>query len=826
MWVAVDNMSLPPALESEFELVEELPTGKVFQCYHVKDMRKGGADAVVRLLPENFAVDQSIVNRFHEFFARLNDIPNRRYIPSVYSVVGVPGKHVYVVEDYCAGVSLPQFVNSDRESKTFIQDVTDVLARVCEALHHSHQKSIYHLCVLPSDILIDEHDYSKVKLVGFGAQIFVEKGKIDYLSSASSRYVAPEVFKRGVFGPKADVYSLAVMIKELLPEFSQGSDLLDKALSTTLKDRFSSARQFAANIKELSITDPATEPAPKVTQPTSPKGGLHLVLKIKTDPESAEIWSNGQALGITSASGLMVAWKPETVLEIKKTGYSTETLDLSTPPDNADINVKLQSSLILYTNPWGATVRINGVVVGVTDRDGLAVPWKGYAIEIQKVGYKPETIKFGAPPELPDRCLELQPVSFRHTAKRHWLELVGYVLGAIVLWLLPLVIYSATVNRSGLEKDIGDKDIEIARLTQAEKALRIDFDKQASDFRSQVKTKDAEIERLAQSEKSFTIDFQKQLGDLRSQVKTKDTEIVRISEAEKNLKIDVEKQVVGLRSDLNRKDAEITKLTQLDQEKTKLQSELQKQLNDLKSTVLIKDKDITRLSQVERENQQLQAQLKSLKQSQSQPPQAPIPPVLTGNHSLNTKLIEATISGNNFEVSRLLTQGVDANARNGNSDTALMLASVNGHYEVVKALLKSGANKNVKNHFGQTALDYAKRYNYSNIVSLLSENVSAQTPPSPTLTKSNHSLNMQLIAAALTGNNNMAIALLHRGAYPNAQNSKGHTALMLGATKGHLEAVKTLLKHGADKNLKSPSGQTALDYAKLYNHTSLFDYLR
>jgi hypothetical protein len=47
--------------------------------------------------------------------------------------------------------------------------------------------------------------------------------------------------------------------------------------------------------------------------------------------------------------------------------------------------------------------------------------------------------------------------------------------------------------------------------------------------------------------------------------------------------------VVGLRSDLNRKDAEITKLTQLDQEKTKLQSELQKQLNDLTSKVLIKE---------------------------------------------------------------------------------------------------------------------------------------------------------------------------------------------------------------------------------------------
>jgi serine/threonine protein kinase len=412
MWVVADKMSLPPALESEFELVEELPAGKVFHLYNVKDMRKGWSDAVVRLLPDKFAADQSIVNRFHEFFARFNDIPNRRYIPSVYSVVGVAGKDVYVVEEYCPGISLAQFVEKNRGSKTFIQDVTEVLARVCEGLHHAHQKTISHLCVLPSDILIDDHDYSKVKLVGFGAQIFAEKGKIDYLSSESRTYIAPEVFKRGVFSPKADVYSLAVTIKELLPEFHQGSDLLDKALSNTLKDRFPSARQFAASLQELALTGPAAESTPKASKPAKaakPKGGLQPILKVTTDPPGTTLKVDGQVLGTTTISGFSFPWSPGKTITFEKPGYETETLSLDTPPENSTIQIKLKSALRLFTSPWGATVKVDGALLGTTTHKGLMIPWDKGEIVIEKLGFKSEMLRFKTAPSGHETCVEMEP---------------------------------------------------------------------------------------------------------------------------------------------------------------------------------------------------------------------------------------------------------------------------------------------------------------------------------------------------------------------------------------------------------------------------------
>jgi ankyrin repeat protein len=812
-------MPLPPALESEFELVEGLPAGKLFDCYHVKDSRKGGADAVVRLLPENFAADQSIVNRFHEYFSRLNDIPNRRYIPSVYSVVGVAGKDVYVVEEYCPGVSLSQFVEKNRGSKTFISDVAEILARVCEALHHSHQKSIYHLCVLPADILIDDQDYSKVKLVGFGAQIFAEKGKIDYLSGESNRFVAPEVFKRGVFGPKADVYSLAVTIKDLLPEFSERSDLLGKALSITLKDRFSSARQFAANLKELAVTDPGAEPAPKVIQPVKPKGGLHPVVKIITEPAQAEIWCNGKILGVTASSGFMILWKPGNVIEIKKTGYSTETLDLTAPPDKADITVALTSSLTLYTNPWGASVKVNGVFVGATTYKGLTVPWDKGEIIIEKQGFKSGTFRFDTPPSEAETFIELEPqlatvplrlnesapladewyVSNRFSDRLTNViskmktvpefRALAYVLSCLLVLSLAIVLASWFTRGSGIEK-------------------------LQSDLTGQLQQKEAEISRLKQVEReksSVQIELQKQLSDLHAQLKSKETDVANLSKANQSQDRSItefQKQLNALRSQISDKDNQIYRMTQSDQEKLRSNAELQKKLSDMQSQLSDRDKEISRL-----------------KTAQISPPT--ITPTSQFNSSLNYELLGASNGGSDQQVKSLLARGADPNFRNPIGVTPLMYAAGNNKAEQVRTLLASGADPSLKDKDGWTAEEYARRRNHYNIVSLLNPSSGSKQPQNPPRTQFNSSLKDELFTACSGGDVQKVRNLLWSRVDPNARSQGwGRTPLIIAIDNNQVQVVKVLLISGADPTLMDRDGRDALHWAKWRNNPEIIELLQ
>jgi serine/threonine protein kinase len=280
MWAVAAKMSLPPALESEFELVEELPAGKVFHLYHVKDMRKGGADAVVRLFPEKFASDQSLVDRFHSFFTRFGDISNRAFIPAVYSVSGQPGGHVYVLEEHVSGIDLTTFVTANQCNSGFNREIIGIVGKVCEALHHAHQKDIFHLAITPEDILIDEKT-GRVKLVGFGVQVFAQANKIGLLSAQARKTIAPEILTGSLFKPNADVYSLAKIINDICPEVFSRSDVLFKALSNNPDDRYQTARDFEGSLNDVleRISKPVR--SKNIDTPVEAKGGLKPVFNEK-----------------------------------------------------------------------------------------------------------------------------------------------------------------------------------------------------------------------------------------------------------------------------------------------------------------------------------------------------------------------------------------------------------------------------------------------------------------------------------------------------------------------------------------------------------------
>jgi hypothetical protein len=59
-----------------------------------------------------------------------------------------------------------------------------------------------------------------------------------------------------------------------------------------------------------------------------------------------------------------------------------------------------------------------------------------------------------------------------------------------------------------------------------------------------------------------------------------------------------------------------------------------------------------------------------------------------------------------------------------------------------------------------------------------------------------------------------AVALLARGANPNAKNKYGVTALMFAARTGDIEMVKALLAKGANPTIQTPARKSAMDFAK------------
>jgi len=587
-------MGLPRPLQKQFEVIQELPTGKLLECFRVRARSANGQERVLRVLPAKLSQDQDLVDEFHKFFSRFSTIANRSHIPFVYSVAGVPGGTVYVLEECVAGIPFPQFVETKRASESFVKEVIGVLSRVCEALHHAHQKGIFHLCITPEDILVDEAT-GKVKLVGFGSQIFCKGNHLDSLSVKCKGYVAPEIFKGQQYGPYSDVYSLAAAVNQAVPEIWEHGDLLTKAMAVNEVERYQRVRDFGASLKEIADgqlrgTGGKTIPSKKT------KGGLKPVRNVclVTEPSEATVKIDGNLIGTTTSSGLIVSWKPGMTVLIEKPGYASETLTLTSPPEDDVVRIRLNSvPLRLITNPWGAWVEVSGKRVGTTNRGGLDVPWDQGEIVIEKEGYEREQLAFELAPTESEFVVDLKRTMLPASARPKFLAIAATML-VIVIILLGVIWQT----RQESQKQAGISAIN-AKLHQLE----------AENQRLKLVVKDQQ-------------QLQQEIADLRKMVAQteRDKDALKASYAQNQREID---RLKGIEREKQKLDQEVARLSRIEKEK----QEADKEIASLKGVTLQKDReidnlnrnitqlqqDISRFKGIESQRQQLEAAVTGLR---------------------------------------------------------------------------------------------------------------------------------------------------------------------------------------------------------------------
>jgi hypothetical protein len=325
-------------------------------------------------------------------------------------------------------------------------------------------------------------------------------------------------------------------------------------------------------------------------------GGLQPLLTIMTEPLGAEVKLNGKVLGITTAYGLSVPWKPGTSMEIGKPGYQTETLNFDVPFQETEITVQLQSALRLCTNPWGASVLVDGKPFGATTREGLVVPWHGCKIEILKNGYTSQILKFDSPPSEPETSVELQPVfsTALTVPKHHWMEIAGYLLGGIALMFLPVVFFIGIRGGSNLSQESYQLRQEISRLSfvlsgkdQDNQAVRETNVQRAQDVRNlQDRVKQIGLEKEEMTRKILVLDAD--FRSVNSRLVERDIEVQSLKKDSQKYDSEKQQKEDELRAIQVQLQKALEKTAAAERDRSSLQSQLSKTQQD-------KDKEITDL---------------------------------------------------------------------------------------------------------------------------------------------------------------------------------------------------------------------------------------
>lgn len=200
----------PGASIGPYRIVRCLGRGGMGEVYLVHDSRLDRDVALKFLAPRDSADGEGRARFAREAraIARL-DHPNIVTLHEVGDHEGRP----YLVMQYVDGPSLAEF---SRGRRLTVDTVLDLGVQLCAGLHAAHEQGVVHRDIKPSNVLIDSHlrarlaDFGLARVAG-GAQL-TKAGSI----CGTLGYVPPEIVLGEDPDPRSDVFSLGIVLYELL----------------------------------------------------------------------------------------------------------------------------------------------------------------------------------------------------------------------------------------------------------------------------------------------------------------------------------------------------------------------------------------------------------------------------------------------------------------------------------------------------------------------------------------------------------------------------------------------------------------------------------
>jgi predicted Ser/Thr protein kinase len=214
---------LAHALDGRYRVREILGAGGMGVVFLADDLGLDRAVAI-KVLPPDVAGDATVVSRFRREAKTAARLDHPGIIP-IYRVESEGGLDYFIMK-YVPGRSLDTVLRD--ESPLSIPFATRVLREASAALAHAHGHGVVHRDVKPANILITTDGVAKVTDFGIARALGDTSSRLTtpgYVMG-TARYLAPEQLRDQPIDPRADVYSLGLVLHHAItgrPPFGDGS---------------------------------------------------------------------------------------------------------------------------------------------------------------------------------------------------------------------------------------------------------------------------------------------------------------------------------------------------------------------------------------------------------------------------------------------------------------------------------------------------------------------------------------------------------------------------------------------------------------------------
>ncbi|MFA5193564.1 MAG: serine/threonine-protein kinase, partial [Verrucomicrobiia bacterium] len=265
----------------QLEVLECLGRGGMGVVYKARQKSLDRFVALKLLAPERIG-DPQFAERFAREARALAGLSHQNIV-TVHDF-GQAGGFYYLVMEFVDGVNLRDAMRAGRFTP---EQALAIVPPVCAALQYAHEHGIVHRDIKPENLLLDKEGRVKIADFGIAKMLHTEGsdvGLADSQPAGTPQYMAPEQKARRRTDHRADIYSLGVVLYELLTGELPGKpieppskkvvidvrldEIVLRALEANPERRYQTAAEVQTQVETIATTPPQVGvPASTGSQP-------------------------------------------------------------------------------------------------------------------------------------------------------------------------------------------------------------------------------------------------------------------------------------------------------------------------------------------------------------------------------------------------------------------------------------------------------------------------------------------------------------------------------------------------------------------------------
>ena len=205
----MDNL-IGKIIAERYRVESFLGKGGMAEVYKVWDQKRS-VYLAMKILHANLAEDIVFLRRFKREAQTLSKLQH----PNIVRFYGTEqdGDLVYMLMDYVEGTTLRKEI-FQAKGPLAMEWILEIMKSVCAALDYAHKSGFVHCDAKPANIMI--HKNGAVYVSDFGIARMTEASTATMVGAGTPAYMAPEQARGETPVPQTDIYSLGVVLFEML----------------------------------------------------------------------------------------------------------------------------------------------------------------------------------------------------------------------------------------------------------------------------------------------------------------------------------------------------------------------------------------------------------------------------------------------------------------------------------------------------------------------------------------------------------------------------------------------------------------------------------